>query len=153
MAKIDLICVGKIKANSPEHALYHKYISRCRFDIRLVEIAESKSKTPALARAEEAAGITAKLAHRAFQIYLDERGRDLSSPDLAAVLQGAFDRGQRPTFLIGSSYGFDPVLADQADLHVRFGRLVWPHLLIRAMLAEQIYRAQTILDGHPYHRA
>lgn len=152
MAKIDLICVGKAKPGSPEQALYQKYADRCRFDIQLIELAESKAAKPAQAMAKEAKAIAAKLHASAFCICLDERGKDLTSPELAATLETAFLDQRRPTFIIGGSHGLDASLRQRADLSLRFGRVVWPHLLIRGMLAEQIYRSQTILDHHPYHR-
>lgn len=153
MAKIDLICVGRAKPSSPEQALYQKYVDRCRFDIQLIELAESKASKPALAMAEEAKAIRGKMHASAFCICLDERGKDLTSPELAQVLEGAFLDQRRPTFLIGGSHGLDPSLRQRADLSLRFGRVVWPHLLIRGMLGEQMYRCQTILEGHPYHRS
>ena len=144
--------MGRAKPGTPELALYEKYVKRCRFDIRLAEIAESKASSPAAAMAEEAKATIAKLQDRAFLICLDERGKDLTSPELAQVLDRCFDDQRRPTFVIGGSHGLDPDLRSRADLSLRFGRVVWPHLLIRGMLGEQMYRAQTIQTGHPYHR-
>ena len=85
---------------------------------------------------------------------LDERGRPLSSPDLAGWLARQRDEG-RPAaaFLIGGADGLDPALRARADLVLSLGAMVWPHLLVRVMLAEQLYRAATILAGTPYHRA
>ena len=87
-------------------------------------------------------------------VALDERGRLLSSPDLAAQLGRWRDdaRGEA-VFLIGGADGLDPSLRDRADLVLSFGKMVWPHMLARVMLAEQLYRAATILAGSPYHRA
>jgi 23S rRNA (pseudouridine1915-N3)-methyltransferase len=87
-------------------------------------------------------------------VVLDERGRDLPSADLAALLGRWRDDGVRETrFLIGAADGHDAATRDGADLLLCFGRATWPHMLVRAMLAEQLYRALSILDGHPYHRA
>ena len=86
-------------------------------------------------------------------VVLDERGRDLASADLATLLGGWRDDGAREVrFLIGAADGHDTATRNQADLLLGFGHATWPHMLVRAMLAEQLYRALSILDGHPYHR-
>ena len=86
-------------------------------------------------------------------VVLDERGRALSSTELAAILGRWRDEGVREVrFLLGPADGHDPATRDSADLLLAFGPATWPHLLARAMLAEQLYRAYTILTGHPYHR-
>jgi 23S rRNA (pseudouridine1915-N3)-methyltransferase len=84
---------------------------------------------------------------------LDERGKTLSSPELAQILAQWRDAGrQDAAFVIGGADGVDPSLRARADLAISFGRMVWPHMLVRVMLAEQLYRAATILAGSPYHR-
>lgn len=86
-------------------------------------------------------------------VALDERGQTLSSPELAQRLADWRDAGRQDlAFVIGGADGIAPALRDRADLALSFGRLVWPHMLVRVMLAEQIYRAATILSGSPYHR-
>jgi 23S rRNA (pseudouridine1915-N3)-methyltransferase len=86
-------------------------------------------------------------------VVLDERGKTLSSPELAAQLAMWRDGGrQDAAFVIGGADGIDPALRARADLAISFGRMVWPHMLVRVMLAEQLYRATTILAGSPYHR-
>lgn len=149
---INILCVGKAKPNSPEKAIFDKYVHRCAFDIRLTELNESKAKDPKTAMLAEAKNLQEKLPKQAFTLILDERGRDLNSPELAKILDQAFFNQKTPTFIIGGSFGIDPNFRQTANIAIRFGRFVWPHLLIRGMLAEQIYRAQTILDRHPYHR-
>ena len=85
---------------------------------------------------------------------MDERGRDLKSRELADRIGRWRDDGvQDLAFAIGGADGLSQAVRDRADLLLAFGRATWPHMLVRAMLAEQIYRAQTILSGHPYHRA
>ncbi len=84
---------------------------------------------------------------------LDERGKLLSSPEFAQALAQWRDSGrQDAAFVIGGADGIDPALRGRADLAISFGRMVWPHMLVRVMLAEQLYRAATILAGSPYHR-
>ena len=86
-------------------------------------------------------------------VALDERGQTLSSPELAQRIADWRDAGRQDlAFVIGGADGIAPALRDRADLALSFGRLVWPHMLVRVMLAEQIYRAATILSGSPYHR-
>jgi 23S rRNA (pseudouridine1915-N3)-methyltransferase len=86
-------------------------------------------------------------------VVLDERGKTLSSPEFAAQLAQWRDGGrQDAAFVIGGADGIDPALRSRADLAISFGRMVWPHMLVRVMLAEQLYRATTILAGGPYHR-
>jgi 23S rRNA (pseudouridine1915-N3)-methyltransferase len=86
-------------------------------------------------------------------VALDERGQMLSSPELAQRIADWRDAGQQDlAFVIGGADGLAPALRERADLALSFGRLVWPHLLVRVMLAEQIYRSATILSGSPYHR-
>jgi 23S rRNA (pseudouridine1915-N3)-methyltransferase len=87
-------------------------------------------------------------------VVLDERGKDMASTDLAALLARWRDDGAREVrFLIGAADGHDAGTRTGADLLLGFGRATWPHMLVRAMLAEQLYRALSILDSHPYHRA
>ena len=84
---------------------------------------------------------------------LDERGKTLSSPDFATMLASWRDQGrQEIAFVIGGADGIDPTLRTKADAAISFGAMVWPHMLVRAMLAEQLYRAASILAGAPYHR-
>ncbi|WP_102110219.1 23S rRNA (pseudouridine(1915)-N(3))-methyltransferase RlmH [Oceaniglobus roseus] len=90
----------------------------------------------------------------ALTCVLDERGQEMSSPDFAALLARWRDQGrQDAAFLIGGADGLDPALRARADAALSFGAMVWPHMLVRAMLAEQLYRAASILAGTPYHRA
>ena len=83
---------------------------------------------------------------------LDERGKTYSSPEFAALLGRWRDQGQTPGFIIGGADGIDPSLRARADVAISFGTMVWPHMLVRVMLAEQLYRAASILAGSPYHR-
>ena len=103
--------------------------------------------------AAEAVLLNAAIPDGAALCVLDERGRQLTSPQFADQLAGWRDAGQRDVaFIIGGADGIDPALRDRADLAISFGRMVWPHMLARVMLAEQLYRAASILAGAPYHR-
>lgn len=104
-------------------------------------------------RDDESKRIADKLAPTDFFILLDERGKNLSSPEFADVLQGAWRQHREPTVVIGGAYGVNDVLRARADLIWSLSRLVFPHQLVRLMLAEQVYRAQEISAGRPYHHS
>ncbi|QIK64831.1 23S rRNA (pseudouridine(1915)-N(3))-methyltransferase RlmH [Leucobacter viscericola] len=103
------------------------------------------------ARSEESERILAKLDRGAFVVLLDERGRNVDSPALAATLQGAFDAGRAVVVIIGGAYGAEDRVRDRADFVWSLSKLVFPHQLVRLILAEQLYRAQEISGGRPYH--
>ncbi|MFN7174933.1 MAG: 23S rRNA (pseudouridine(1915)-N(3))-methyltransferase RlmH [Thermaurantiacus tibetensis] len=131
------ILAGGRGAGHEEQAIAERYLGRLPVAARLVEF--GARGMPALA-----ADVT---------VALDETGTSLPSPGLAARIAAWRDAGARHLlFLIGGAEGLPPAARDQADLVLAFGPATWPHLLVRAMLAEQLYRAFTILSGHPYHR-
>lgn len=103
--------------------------------------------------AGEAALLARTLPSGALICTMDERGQVISSPDFAAQLARWRDAGRDLAFVIGGADGIDPTLRARADFSLSFGAMVWPHMLVRVMLAEQLYRAATILGGGPYHRA
>ena len=140
--KLHIIARGRI-GQSPEAELVNRYAVRLRGRLAITEIADT-APWPVFG-----------LQHGpARTIVLDERGRDLPSADLAALLGRWRDDGVREArFLIGAADGHDAATRETADLLLCFGRATWPHMLVRVMLAEQLYRALSILDGHPYHRA
>lgn len=137
---LHVVARGKI-ARSPESELVDRYAKRIAWPLRLTELPESGGRTP-------------DPAHPLRTVLLDERGRDLPSEDLAALLGRWRDDGVREArFVLGAADGHSADERAQADLLLAFGKATWPHLLARAMLLEQLYRATTILAGHPYHRA
>lgn len=103
------------------------------------------------ARAEESDRLLAKLGRDEFVVLLDERGKNVDSPALAATLRGAFDAGRPVTVLIGGAFGVDDRVRSRADFVWSLSKLVFPHQLVRLILAEQLYRAQEIAAGRPYH--
>ncbi|MEC7140174.1 MAG: 23S rRNA (pseudouridine(1915)-N(3))-methyltransferase RlmH, partial [Pseudomonadota bacterium] len=103
-------------------------------------------------KAREGTDLLAALPGSSFVIALDERGEDMTSPDFARLLGDRLDQGQSLSFIIGGADGLSDDVRECADRLIRFGRLTWPHQLVRGLLLEQIYRAETILLGHPYHR-
>jgi 23S rRNA (pseudouridine1915-N3)-methyltransferase len=137
--KLHIVARGRI-GQSPEADLVKRYALRLRGRLVVSEIGDN-ARWPAPGQQP---GRT---------VVLDERGRDLPSTDLAALLGRWRDDGAREVrFLIGAADGHDEATRKAADLLLGFGRATWPHMLVRAMLAEQLYRALSILDGHPYHR-
>jgi 23S rRNA (pseudouridine1915-N3)-methyltransferase len=123
--------------------------------LELAEIRPEKrgpSRTPAQAMAGEAKRIEAALPAGCLRVALDERGRDLTTAALARLVDGWLAGGRDVAFVIGGPDGLDPGLKGRADLRLRLSSLTLPHALVRVLLAEQLYRALTVLDNHPYHR-
>jgi 23S rRNA (pseudouridine1915-N3)-methyltransferase len=156
--RLLLAAVGRLRADAPEQRLFADY--RLRFNrvgrpmalgpLQLVEV-EDRRQGGIQAEAEL---LSRAVPPGAAVAVLDERGRARTSPGFAALLAEWRDGGrQDAAFLIGGADGLAPALRDRADEILAFGPMVWPHLLARVMLAEQIYRAATILAGSPYHRA
>lgn len=136
---LHLIARGKI-GRGPEAALVDRYIGRIAWPVKITELPESGGKAPASAPGS-------------VTILLDEKGAQLGSRAFAQRLERWRDDGIREArFLIGGADGFDDADRAQADLLLAFGQATWPHLLARAMLAEQLFRATSILANHPYHR-
>lgn len=149
---IVLCAVGRIKSG-PEKVLFDHYLKRIPWTFDVVEVAERRQLPASEMRRAEAELLLSKVPKSANLIVLDERGRDLNSRALAKKLGEWQDGGRRQTaFIIGGADGVDATLRERADLVLSFGKLTWPHMLVRALLAEQIYRAYAILTGHPYHR-
>jgi len=158
--KLLLVAVGRLKAG-PERELYARYAERCVATGRQIgfsafegrELDESRAGRAEDRKAEEAAAIQALLPAGARKICLDERGKNLSSADFAAKLGLWRDQGAGScAVVIGGPDGLDANLREKADLVLAFGALTWPHQMVRILAAEQIFRAMTILAGHPYHR-
>ena len=149
--RLTIVAVGKARRGA-ERALFDLYASRLSWGLAVREVEEKKPLSGDALKAREAALIRAALPAGAAVVALDERGRDLKSRALAGRLGAWRDAGREVAFVIGGADGLDPGLRAEADLVLALGRLTWPHLMVRAMLAEQIYRAETILAGHPYHR-
>jgi 23S rRNA (pseudouridine1915-N3)-methyltransferase len=159
--KLYLVGVGRLKAG-PERELVSRYADRCTASGRKIgfpafemrEIDESRARRPEDRKAEEAVAIEALLPVQVKKICLDERGKALTSEDFARKLGDWRDAGAGAcAFIIGGPDGLDPSFRENAELTLAFGAMTWPHQIVRALAAEQIFRAMTILSGHPYHRA
>lgn len=156
MTRLHLCAVGRLRAG-PERVLVDDYVQRAERAGRALglgpvaehEVEDRKN----LGMAAEAELLARVIPAGAVVVTLDERGQMLSSPEFAAMLAKWRDAGRQDVaFVIGGADGIDPSLRARAEASISFGRMVWPHLLVRVMLAEQIYRAVTILAGSPYHR-
>jgi 23S rRNA (pseudouridine1915-N3)-methyltransferase len=136
---LHIVARGKI-GRSPEADLVDRYLKRIQWPTKLTELPERGGKV-------------LDLPPNSVQIVLDERGKALTSIELAKKLEGWRDGGKREArFLIGAADGHDDVQRHSAEFLLSFGPATWPHLLVRAMLAEQLFRATSILANHPYHR-
>ncbi|MBV9931902.1 MAG: 23S rRNA (pseudouridine(1915)-N(3))-methyltransferase RlmH [Alphaproteobacteria bacterium] len=136
---LHIVARGRI-GHGPEAELVERYLKRIAWPVKVTELPERGGKAP-------------PHAEGAVTILLDEKGEQLPSLELARRLERWRDGGRREArFLIGGADGFGEAERAGADLLLAFGRATWPHLLARAMLAEQLFRATSILANHPYHR-
>lgn len=172
--KLRILAVGRIKSG-PEAALIAEYAKRLQWPLGLEEVEERRALSGPALKAREGELLAealersaskkagsrkpgpkkdvAKKDGRQILVALDERGKSLGSRDFARKLAAWQDQGVAETvFVIGGADGLAETLRDRADLVLSLGQMTWPHMLARAMLVEQIYRAQQILAGHPYHR-
>lgn len=157
--RVLIAAIGRMK-QGPERELVERYLDRARksgkplgltgFDV--TEITESRASDAPGRKRQEADALTAALPE-GIVVALDERGKSIGSDAFATQLQRWRDDGRAAVcFAIGGADGLDPTFTAGADLTIGFSALTWPHQLVRIMLAEQLYRATTILSGHPYHR-
>jgi 23S rRNA (pseudouridine1915-N3)-methyltransferase len=157
--KVSVLAVGRLKAG-PERELAARYVERFQQTGRalglagpaIVELGESPARSAESRKAQEAAAILAAVPADALLVALDERGRSPSSEDFAADLARWRDGGRDVAFAIGGADGLGEEARAKAAMTLSFGRATLPHQLVRIILLEQLYRAATILSGHPYHR-
>jgi 23S rRNA (pseudouridine1915-N3)-methyltransferase len=136
---LHIVARGKI-GRSPEAELVERYLKRISWPTKVTELPDHGGRLP-------------EISSGAVSVVLDERGKALSSSDLAKKLEAWRDGGKREVrFLIGAADGHEEDQRQSADLLLSFGAATWPHMLARAMLAEQLFRATSILANHPYHR-
>jgi len=159
--RLVVAAIGRLK-DGPERELAERYRKRAGQtgrrigfrDMEVVEIRESRAQEVGKRMVEESIALANIIPDKAVVLILDERGESLDSATLASRLGRWRDDG-RPAavFIIGGDDGLAPSLRDKAAVRLAFGAATWPHQLVRVMLLEQIYRAVSILSGHPYHRA
>ena len=159
--RLLILAVGHARSTS-EGALCDDFLERAAkmgrnmgfTAIALEEISVSKAREVKARMAEEAERLAARVPDGAHVILLDARGKGMTSEDFAETLGALRDAGTRDmAFVIGGPDGLAPLPSIRAGRSLAFGPQTWPHLMVRAMLSEQVYRALTILAGHPYHRA
>lgn len=159
--RLVIAAVGRLKAG-PERELVGRYLERAGQVGRgvglgvpeIVELDESRARRPQDRKRDEAAALAAALDPRLLIAALDEGGRSPTSEAFAADLGGRRDAGAAGVvFVIGGADGLADEILRRAELRIAFGAMTWPHQIVRLLLAEQIYRAATILAGHPYHRS
>lgn len=139
--RLHVVARGRI-GRSPEAELVDRYARRIAWPFKLTELPDAGGRPPPLVLSPMR------------EILLDERGRQMASEEFAALLGRWRDEGVREArFLIGAADGHGDAARGQADLLLGFGAMTWPHMLARAMLVEQLWRATSILAGHPYHRS
>ena len=150
--KLTIAAIGRA-GRGPEHDLYHHYAARIRWPLTLRELEEKKKLPAAELMVREGELLLGAAPKGAALVALDRRGKVMDSEAFAKSLQRWRDNATDVAFLIGGADGHGATLLKRADLSLSFGAMTWPHLLARAMLTEQLYRAQQMLAGHPYHRA
>lgn len=149
---VTIAAVGRIRGR-PEDALVEAYLRRLRPPPVVREVEERRKLPVPQRKAREAELLRAAASPAARLVALDSKGEALTSEAFAKLLERWRDEGIADiAFVIGGADGLDAALVAAADLRLSLGPATWPHLLVRAMLAEQLYRAQQILAGHPYHR-
>lgn len=149
--KLRLITVGRDKG--PTAALTADYLARLPWPAEIKELIESRQRSADARKAEEGAALLAALPAKATLVALDRTGQVVSSEAFAGEIARWRDGGVRElAFVIGGPDGLDAAVLARAERKLSFGPMTWPHLLARAMLAEQLWRAASILAGHPYHR-
>ncbi|KAB2867936.1 MAG: 23S rRNA (pseudouridine(1915)-N(3))-methyltransferase RlmH [Bauldia sp.] len=157
--RITLAAIGRLRAG-PERELFDRFLDRADqaggrlgLAFRLREYPENPAGDAATRKHREAAALIADLPAKSAVVALDEHGKSLDSRAFAGRIANWRDSGTAElVFAIGGPDGLGPALLARADLRLAFGAMTWPHQLVRLMLAEQLYRAVTILSGHPYHR-
>ena len=154
--RIDIAAVGRLRSG-PEASLISDYLDRFArtgrsLGLPAVGVIEVEDKRGG-GMAAEAELLSRAIPQGAALVIMDERGQQPTSPEFADRLATWRDQARDLCFVIGGADGLDPTFRGQADWQISFGRMVWPHMLVRVMLAEQLYRAATILAGSPYHRA
>lgn len=151
--RITLAAVGRMK-RSPLSAAFEDYAKRLTWPLTLKEVEEKRPLPPEQLMAAEGEALLGALPADCYLIALEPSGKALTSEAFAALLEKLQDEGRRDVaFVIGGADGLSAPLLARSDFKLTLGAMIWPHLLARVMLAEQLFRAQSILAGHPYHRA
>ncbi len=146
MQQISIISVGKLNKNLQEIA--REYVKMTKWQISSTEITYNKKLPAEQIKQFEAKEISKYLTPKSYKIVLDVAGKHLTSHEFSNILAS----GRNIDFIIGGAFGLDQAILDNSDLRLSMSKMTFPHQLAKVMLLEQIYRAQTILDNHPYHK-
>ncbi len=151
--QLVISAIGRLKKGTPEDVLITSYLQKTRWSVAVKEFEEKKALSGVALKEAESHLLLNSVPNGSKIVVLDETGKTPSSREFATLLQGWIDSGvPAVSFLIGGASGHADFLRQQADYKLSFGRMTLPHMLARVVLAEQIYRAKTIIDGHPYHK-
>lgn len=150
---ITVLCIGKMKKNSPEADIIARYIKSCKWPVEIIELDEKRA-LPAFQMKHAESNLLLKHLQKDMKVVvLDEHGKEFSSLGFSKQLSDWQDAGvAKVAFLIGGADGHTDELKKRANLLLSFGKITLPHMLARVVLTEQIFRARCIMDGHPYHR-
>ncbi len=149
--KITLLAIGKLKTG-PEAELVAEYRKRLSWSVGIREYEAKAGLKGAAKQQKEHELLNAAIPDGAYIIALDERGKAATTQQFAALLEAQQHAGQEVCFILGGADGLTDAMRQHADRLISFGAMTWPHKLARAMLCEQLYRAESLLKGHPYHR-
>lgn len=150
--KFNIIAIGKMTGHPHEKAIMDEYLKRMPFKIKVIEIPNVKYGTSPIIKAQEAEAINKFINKDYFNLILDETGKQCNSIEFANYLNQWLTGHKGINCIIGGAYGLSQNILDQANFILSLGKMTWPHMLVRAMLTEQIYRAYTINNHQPYHK-
>ncbi len=148
--KIQIISVGKLSGELAFIA--DKYKKMISWQIKNTELQHSKKSSPAEIKEDEARQIGAKITNESYVVVLDLAGKQISSEGFSTLFAKQMMLGKQIDFIIGGAFGIDEIILKTAHIKLCLSEMTFPHQLVKVMLLEQIYRAQTILDNHPYHK-
>lgn len=151
MINHKIIAVGKQK-KSPELELFNEYKKRLNNQLSLIEVDSHNDKNIDIVKQKEAKSIIEKIDKNAFIIALDENGKSFSSPEFAEKISNISIDYNNINYIIGGANGIDKSVLDLANIKICLGKMTWPHMMVRFLIAEQIYRGHKILVNHPYHK-
>lgn len=148
---IDIVAVGK-NTSRPIKEICAEYQKRLKWSVSVHEI-QIKDRNPSLQKEKECSALLKKIDNDTIVIALDETGENISSQQFSSYISKQQNNGHNNiAFIIGGADGLNDEIRSRSNKLLSFGRLTWPHMMVRALLMEQIYRAQQIISGHPYHR-
>jgi 23S rRNA (pseudouridine1915-N3)-methyltransferase len=149
---IRIISIGKLGGNKALQEIFQSYLKMIGWKIEIIELESKKKLVSEELKNAEAELIIEKIRVGQVNIILEENGKEYSSPEFAKLLKKLEQSAKDINFIIGGAYGIGEKLREKADYTLSLSQMTFPHLFARVMLIEQIYRAQTILANHPYHK-